>query len=133
MGRMIDLYEDGKWITAELTAPDIAHMIDHLIWNKTLWYNDLSERLDILALCMMARGNEALLDKLTTAEAAETLGITARSVARLIKQGVITAEKRGRDYLIPAAEVERYASERRPAHRPKRANSKTTINLSERR
>jgi excisionase family DNA binding protein len=44
---------------------------------------------------------------LTTTEAAERLGISKRSVARLIKRGRIAAEKRGRDYLIEEAEVER--------------------------
>lgn len=55
---------------------------------------------------------------LTTAEAAEQLHITKRSVARLCKRGTIKAELRGRDYWIEDSEVERYAKERRPAHRP---------------
>lgn len=54
-----------------------------------------------------------------TADAAERLGIKPRSVVQLIKRGVLAAEKRGRDYWIEDAEVERYARERRPAHRPK--------------
>lgn len=60
------------------------------------------------------------MKRLTTAEAANRLGITARSVSRLIKKGAIKATKRGRDYLIADAEVTRYAIERRPAHRPKK-------------
>jgi excisionase family DNA binding protein len=69
---------------------------------------------------------------LTTAEAADRLSITARSVARLIKRGTIKAEKRGRDYLIEVAEVERYKSERIPAHRPKKVRkiSDTRANTS---
>jgi len=55
---------------------------------------------------------------MTTAEAAEQLKITKRSVARLCKKGVIKAELRGRDYWIEENEVERYKRERRPAHRP---------------
>jgi len=55
-----------------------------------------------------------------TSEAAERLSIKKRSVARLIKQGLIVAEKRGRDYWIEPEEVERYARERKPAHRPRR-------------
>lgn len=62
---------------------------------------------------------------MTTHEAANRLGLTARSVARLIKRGVIAAEKRGRDYWIEEAEVARYEHERRPVgrpqHRPKKA------------
>lgn len=55
---------------------------------------------------------------MTTHEAADRLGLTARSVARLIKTGAIAATKRGRDYWIEDAEVERYAAQRRPAGRP---------------
>ena len=55
---------------------------------------------------------------MTTSEAATRLGIKARSVAILIKRGLITATKRGRDYWIEADEVARYAAERRAAHRP---------------
>lgn len=56
---------------------------------------------------------------LTTAEAAERLGITARSVARLLKGGKLAGTLRGRDYLIEEEEVERYKRERRPVGRPK--------------
>jgi excisionase family DNA binding protein len=57
---------------------------------------------------------------MTTHEAANRLGLTARSVARLIDQGLITAVKHGRDYWIDEAEVARYLSERKPAGRPKK-------------
>lgn len=57
---------------------------------------------------------------LTTHEAADRLGIKPRSVVWAIKRGLIQAEKRGRDYWIEDEEVDRYAKERRPAHRPKR-------------
>ena len=57
---------------------------------------------------------------LTTHEAADRLGINARSVARLIKTGAIQATKRGRDYLIELDEVDRYATERRPVGRPRK-------------
>ena len=56
---------------------------------------------------------------MTTYEAADRLGIKARSVVQLIKRGLITATKRGRAYWIEADEVERHAHSRRPAHRPK--------------
>lgn len=57
---------------------------------------------------------------MTTYEAANRLGLTARSVARLINTGALTAIKHGRDYWIDESEVARYASERRKAGRPKK-------------
>lgn len=57
---------------------------------------------------------------MTTHEAADRLGITARSVARLIGQKLLTATKHGRDYWIEDAEVERYLSERRQRGRPQK-------------
>lgn len=57
---------------------------------------------------------------LTTHEAADRLGINARSVARLIKRGQLQADKHGRDYSISPEEIERYLVERRPAHRPRK-------------
>lgn len=58
--------------------------------------------------------------KLTTAQAGERLGILKRSVSLLCRRGDIAGEKLGRDWLIDAEEVERYARERRPPHRPKK-------------
>lgn len=55
---------------------------------------------------------------MTTAEAANRLGLKARSVVQLIKRGLITATKHGRDYWIEDTEIERYERERRPAYRP---------------
>lgn len=60
--------------------------------------------------------------KMTTHEAADRLGLTPRSVARLIKRGVIAATKRGRDYWIEDSEIERYIAARRPAGRPKKGS-----------
>lgn len=57
---------------------------------------------------------------LTTAEAADRLGLKPRSVAWLIKRGLIAATKHGRDYFIDSDEVDRYQRERRPQHRPKK-------------
>jgi excisionase family DNA binding protein len=54
-----------------------------------------------------------MLDLLTTAEAATRLEIDKRSVVRAINRGKLHALKRGRDYLIEASEVERYAAARR--------------------
>lgn len=55
---------------------------------------------------------------MTTTEAADRLGIKARSVVQLIRRGLIVATKRGRDYWIEPAEIDRYLHDRRPAHRP---------------
>jgi hypothetical protein len=52
---------------------------------------------------------------MTTIEAAEALGIVPQGVINAIKRGLLVAEKRGRDWYIEPAEVERYGKERRPA------------------
>lgn len=57
---------------------------------------------------------------LSTKQAAARLGITVPAVVYLIRRNLIAAEKVGRDWIIAESEVERYATERRPAHRPKR-------------
>jgi excisionase family DNA binding protein len=58
---------------------------------------------------------------LTTKEAGAILGLTARSVARLIGNKQITAQRFGRDWMIEAAEVERYKRERKSVGRPRRS------------
>ena len=57
---------------------------------------------------------------LTTKQAGALLNIEQRSVNWLIKRGLLAATKHGRDWKIEQAEVDRYASERRSAHRPKK-------------
>lgn len=57
---------------------------------------------------------------MTTTEAADYLGVTRAWVWRLISEKKLTAQMRGRDYWIEQEEVERYARERRPAHRPRK-------------
>ena len=56
---------------------------------------------------------------LTTKQAGAQLSLAPRSVNWLIKRGLLAATKHGRDWKIDQAEVDRYASERRAAHRPK--------------
>lgn len=63
---------------------------------------------------------------LTTSDAAALLGVQPKTVARYIKRGLINAEKRGRDYWINDAELERFKAERRGRGRPKRAEDDTT-------
>lgn len=58
------------------------------------------------------------METLTTTQAAALLNIQPRSVVQLIRRGLLTAEKRGRDYFITRDELERYQRARRPAHRP---------------
>lgn len=48
----------------------------------------------------------------TTNEAALALGIQRRSVCKLINQGILKAEKRGRDWFISQEEIDRYSHER---------------------
>lgn len=59
------------------------------------------------------------MDELTTREAAEALGVQPKTVTRYILRKLIKAEKRGRDYFIATAELERFRSERRAVGRPK--------------
>jgi excisionase family DNA binding protein len=56
---------------------------------------------------------------LTTAEAAQRLGVLPRSVTLLCRRGILKGEKRGRDWMIEAEEVERYRTERRSVGRPR--------------
>lgn len=51
---------------------------------------------------------------MTTKEAAELLGITPVAVRYLIEQGILKAEKRGRDWWITPAAVEAARQRRRP-------------------
>ncbi len=58
---------------------------------------------------------------LTTTQTAERLNISQARVRQLIIEGVITAEKFGRDNFIPESEVKRLESIDRKAGRPKKA------------
>lgn len=49
---------------------------------------------------------------LTTAEAAEALGVTDARIRQLCAAGSLACQKIGRDWLIPADEVERYKEKR---------------------
>ena len=59
---------------------------------------------------------------LTTAEAAEQLGITPRGVLALIRQGRLKAAKRGRDWLCDKRSVAALArpGARHPGGRPRK-------------
>ncbi len=58
---------------------------------------------------------------LTTTQTAERLSISQARVRQLIIEGVITAEKFGRDNFIPESEVKRIEKLDRKAGRPKKA------------
>jgi excisionase family DNA binding protein len=55
--------------------------------------------------------------RLTTAQAAERLGVTTRRVQQLIKSGRLPAEKFGRDFAIEESDLE--AVKDRPTGYPK--------------
>lgn len=59
------------------------------------------------------------MPSLTTAEAAEALGLTRRRVLALIKAGLLKAEKPGRDWVVDGGSVEDLKGKDRPRGRPK--------------
>jgi excisionase family DNA binding protein len=61
-----------------------------------------------------------MTDSYTTLRAAALLGIRPGSVRALIARKLLTATRHGRDWLITHESIEKYQSNRRPAHRPKR-------------
>ena len=52
---------------------------------------------------------------LTTAEAANLLGLQPRRVRQLIEAGTLSAERWGRDHLIPRNALEQFVKSRRQA------------------
>lgn len=66
------------------------------------------------------------MTQLTTHEAAARLALSHESVRRYINRGLLKAEKRGRDWFIDAAEVERFKRERRTAGRPRERSKKSS-------
>jgi excisionase family DNA binding protein len=59
---------------------------------------------------------------MTTAEAAEILGLHPASISRLVKQGKIEGERFGRDWMVSKRSVEDYLKRfgDLPKHSPKR-------------
>jgi excisionase family DNA binding protein len=63
----------------------------------------------------------------STAEAAERLGVSTRRILALIKEGKITAKKVGRDYVIEEkalAAVKTYGKPGRPARKASKKGGK---------
>ena len=67
---------------------------------------------------------------LTTAEAADRLGLTVRAVQKMIEGGRLEARKVGRDYLIAPASLENIPKQAagRPPKSEKRATSQKRAN-----
>lgn len=59
---------------------------------------------------------------MTTKEAAEILGVTHVRVNQLIKSGELTAEKKGRDYLIKASDLKSVKNRPEKRGRPRSPN-----------
>jgi excisionase family DNA binding protein len=67
---------------------------------------------------------------LTTKEAAEKVGLTYVRINQLIKSGELPAEKRGRDYFIREADVERLEQRPERRGRPPKAKVETDSKAS---
>lgn len=65
---------------------------------------------------------------MTTTEAAAYLNVTRAWIWRRIKAGVISAEKRGRDWHVEQEELDRYKREKKPQHRPAKKNDNAATN-----
>ncbi len=61
---------------------------------------------------------------LTTAQTGERLGVTPARIRRMILDGLIKAEKVGRDNFISESEVKRLETIKRPSGRPKKEAAK---------
>ncbi len=61
---------------------------------------------------------------LTTAQTGKRLGVSSARIRRMIIDGLITAEKVGRDNFISESEVKRLENVRRGSGRPKKAAAK---------
>lgn len=57
----------------------------------------------------------------TTNEAAAELGVSSARVRQMILNGAITAEKRGRDLMIPQSQIEKARGRQKLPGRPKKA------------
>jgi excisionase family DNA binding protein len=58
---------------------------------------------------------------LTTNEVAAILDVTPMRVRQMVASGIITAEKKGRDLLIPQSQVEKAKGRKTTPGRPKKA------------
>ncbi|OAI54028.1 hypothetical protein AYO44_03865 [Planctomycetaceae bacterium SCGC AG-212-F19] len=61
------------------------------------------------------------MEYLSTQQAAEALGVNDSRIRQLVRAGLLKAEKVGRDWLIPPAEVQRLKANPLPKGRPPKA------------
>lgn len=59
-----------------------------------------------------------MADDILTDAAAEFLGVTKVAIYKLIREGKIKAEKKGRDFRVDMESLNEYKKNRRPAGRP---------------
>ena len=64
------------------------------------------------------------MTELTTPQAAERLGVTVDWINKLIRAGILSARKLGRDWLVDAESVANYQATRRPQGKPKGARNR---------
>ena len=69
---------------------------------------------------LMAKENPIL----NVADASEVLGVLPRQVRNLITNGVLPAEKVGRDYIIRRSDLAKVPKDRRPGPKAKSAKGK---------
>ena len=75
-----------------------------------------------------------MAELLTTKEAAEKLGVSYVRINQLIKSGELTAEKKGRDYLIKASAPKILKNRPERKNRPRSANpSQTALEMRRKR
>jgi len=64
----------------------------------------------------MAKASEAHIG---TTQAGKVLGLTARQVLNLIKDGILPAERIGRTYIIRPSDLSKVPEDRKPGPKPK--------------
>ena len=64
---------------------------------------------------------------LTTAQAAERLGLTIRAVQKMIEAGRLEGIKAGRDYLIKTDALEKITRKSKAGRPPKKATKRSSI------
>jgi excisionase family DNA binding protein len=73
---------------------------------------------------MTRQRTDSLRSGMTTAQAADRLGVDASRVRQLLAAGKLTGQRVGRDWLIDPQSVDDYARNRRRPGRPKQEEDK---------
>lgn len=117
---------DGVWVPGWALAAMHGPRSPLHQWRRELRGSDPRLYAALAALCIAAQHHAATSGQdqapyaapqrsstqLTTDQVATRLGISRRSVNRLIEQGLLRAERPGFGWLVPAAEVDRYRAAR---------------------